>query len=388
MIPIAYNIRSLTVRRTTTIAAALGLALVVFIFASVMMLTNGLKQMSMRAADPDVAIVLRKGSDVELSSGIDESNIALIAATPGVAQATSGRPQAVGELVVVVLLEKNSGGFSNVTLRGVPDNVMAFRPDVKIIEGRAATPGTDEAIVGKSIQGRFAGLEVGKQIEMRKNRPLKIVGVFEDDGSAFESEVWGDMNVIRATFGRQGIVSSVRVRLDSPTKFDAFKAEVETNRQLDVTTMRDGEFYERSSHGTALFLSVLGFIIAFFFSIGAIIGAMITMHATVAQRQREIGTLRALGFSRLQILSSFLLESVALALLGGVIGAGAALLMGMKRITLMNNATWSELSFRFEPTPKILITAIAVAAVMGILGGFFPAIRAARINPVQAMRGA
>jgi putative ABC transport system permease protein len=388
VIPIAYNIRSLTVRRTTTIAAALGLALVVFIFASVMMLTNGLKQMSMRAADPDVAIVLRKGSDVELSSGIDESNIALIAATPGVAQATSGRPQAVGELVVVVLLEKNSGGFSNVTLRGVPDNVMAFRPDVKIIEGRAATPGTDEAIVGKSIQGRFAGLEVGKQIEMRKNRPLKIVGVFEDDGSAFESEVWGDMNVIRATFGRQGIVSSVRVRLDSPTKFDAFKAEVETNRQLDVTTMRDGEFYERSSHGTALFLSVLGFIIAFFFSIGAIIGAMITMHATVAQRQREIGTLRALGFSRLQILSSFLLESVALALLGGVIGAGAALLMGMKRITLMNNATWSELSFRFEPTPKILITAIAVAAVMGILGGFFPAIRAARINPVQAMRGA
>jgi putative ABC transport system permease protein len=325
---------------------------------------------------------------VELSSGIDESNIALIAATPGVAQATSGRPQVVGELVVVVLLEKNSGGFSNVTLRGVPDNVMAFRPDVKIIEGRAATPGTDEAIVGKSIQGRFAGLEVGKQIEMRKNRPLKIVGVFEDDGSAFESEVWGDMSVIRATFGRQGIVSSVRVRLDSPAKFDAFKTEVETNRQLDVTTMRDAEFYEKSSHGTALFLSVLGFIIAFFFSIGAIIGAMITMHATVAQRQREIGTLRALGFSRLQILFSFLLESVALALLGGVIGAGAAVLMGMKRITLMNNATWSELSFRFEPTPKILITAVVVAAIMGILGGFFPAIRAARINPVQAMRGA
>jgi putative ABC transport system permease protein len=388
MIPIAYNVRSLTVRRTTTLAAALGLGLVVFIFASVMMMSNGIKQVSIRAADPDVAIVLRKGSDVELSSGIDEANISLIAATPGVAKATSGRPQAVGELVVVVLLVKNSGGYSNVTLRGVPDNVMTFRPDVKIIEGRAATPGTDEAIVGKSIRGRFAGLEVGQQIEMRKNRPLKIVGVFEDDGSAFESEVWGDMSVIRATFGRQGIVSSVRVRLESPSKFDAFKTEVETNRQLDVTTMRDSEFYEKSSHGTALFLSVLGFIIAFFFSIGAIIGAMITMHATVAQRQREIGTLRALGFSRFQILFSFLLESVTLALLGGVIGAGAAMLMGMKRITLMNNATWSELSFRFEPTPKILVTAIVIAAIMGILGGFFPAIRAARINPVQAMRGA
>ena len=387
MIPIAYNIRSLTVRKTTTLAAALGLALVVFIFASVMMMSNGIKQVSARAADPDVAIVLRKGSDVEMSSGIDEQSVGLIAAAPGVAKAASGRPMTIGELMVVVLLPKASGGDSNVVLRGVPDDVMAFRPTVKITEGRAATPGTDEAIVGSAIRGRFKGLELGQTFEMRKNRPIRIVGVFEDNGSAFESEVWGDMNVIRATFGRQGIVSSVRVRLDSPAKFDAFKTDVETNRQLNVTAMRDSEFYEKSSHGTALFLSVLGFIIAFFFSIGAIIGAMITMHATVAQRQREIGTLRALGFSRFQILFSFLLESIALALLGGAIGAGASLLMGFKRITLMNNATWSELSFRFEPTPKILITSIVIAAVMGILGGFFPAIRAARINPVQAMRG-
>ncbi len=388
MIPIAYNIRSLTVRRTTTLAAALGLALVVFIFASVMMMKNGIKQASARAADPDVAIVLRKGSDVELTSGIEESNVSLVTAASGVAKAANGRPLAVSELLVVVLIGKNTGGFSNVTLRGVPDDVMTFRPSVKIIEGRAATPGTDEAIVGSSIRGRFVGLEVGQSIEMRKNRPLKIVGVFEDNGSAFESEIWGDMNVIRATFGRQGVVSSIRVRLDSPAKFDAFKTEVETNRQLNVTAMRDAEFYEKSSHGTAMVLSVLGFIIAFFFSIGAIIGAMITMHATVAQRQREIGTLRALGFSRFQILFSFLVESIALAVMGGVIGAAASLLMGMKRITLMNNATWSELSFRFEPTPQILITAIVIASVMGVLGGFFPAIRAARINPVQAMRGA
>jgi putative ABC transport system permease protein len=387
MIPLAYNIRSLTVRRTTTLAAALGLALVVFIFASVMMMSNGIKQVSARAADPDVAIVMRKGSDVEMSSGIEEVNIPLIAAAPGVAKAANGRPLAIGELLVVVLLGKTSGGMSNVVLRGVPDAVMTFRPTVKIVEGRAATPGTDEAIVGSAIRGRFTGLDVGQTFEMRKNRPIKIVGVFEDNGSSFESEVWGDMDVIRATFGRQGIVSSVRVRLESPAKFDAFKTDVETNRQLNVTAMRETDFSEKSSHGTALFLSVLGFVIAFFFSIGAIIGAMITMHATVAQRQREIGTLRALGFSRFQILTSFLLESIALAIFGGALGAGASLLMGFKRITMMNTATWSELSFRFEPTPKILITAILIATVMGILGGFFPAIRAARISPVQAMRG-
>jgi putative ABC transport system permease protein len=387
MIPIAYNLRNLTVRKTTTLAAALGLGLVVFIFAAVMMMGNGIRQVTARAADPNVAIVLRTGSDVELSSGLDQQSVGIIAATPGVARGANGQPQAIGELMVVVLLDKVGGGFSNVVLRGVPDDVLAFRPTVKIIEGRAAQPGTDEAIVGSAIRGRFKGLEVGQSFEMRKNRPIKIVGVFEDNGSAFESEVWGDSNVIRATFGRQGIVSSVRVRLESPDKFDGFKAAIESNRQLNATTMRDSEFYEKSSQGTAKFLSVLGFIIAFFFSVGAIIGAMITMHATVAQRQREIGTLRALGFSRYQILVSFLLESVALALLGGVIGASASLLMGLKRITMINNATWSELSFKFEATPEILVKAIVIAGVMGILGGFFPAIRAARINPVQAMRG-
>ncbi len=387
MIPLAYNLRNLTVRKTTTAAAAFGLGLVVFIVASVMMLSNGVRAATKRSTDPNVAIVLRKGSNAEMESGIDEQSVGLIAATPGVAHASDGRPDAVGELVVVVLLDKVGGGFSNVQLRGVPDNAMAFRPSMKIVEGRAAQPGTDEAIVGKAIRGRFKGLDLGESFEMRKNRPIKIVGVFEDNGSSYESEIWGDTNVIRATFGRQSIVSSVRVRLESPDKFDAFKANVEANRQLNVSAQRETEWAVKQTQGTALFLSALGFVIAFFFSVGAIIGAMITMHATVAQRQREIGTLRALGFSRLQILTSFLIESVILALAGGAVGAAASLLMSLKRISMMNFQTWSELSFKFEPTPQILITALIVAAVMGILGGFFPAIRAARINPVVAMRG-
>jgi putative ABC transport system permease protein len=284
MIPVAYNLRNLRVRKTTTAAAALGLGLVVFIFAAVMMMSNGIKQVTARAADPDVAIVLRSGSDVELSSGLDETSVGLIAAAPEVAQGADGRPQATAELLVVVLLDKMSGGFSNVVLRGVSDNVMAFRPTVKIIEGRAAKPGTDEAIVGSAIRGRFKGLQVGETFEMRKNRPIHIVGVFEDNGSAFESEVWGDMSVIRATFGRQGIVSSVRVRLQSPDKFDAFKAEIESNRQLNAVTMRDSEFYEKSSQGTAKFLSVLGFIIAFFFSIGSARSAPSALSASRASR--------------------------------------------------------------------------------------------------------
>ncbi|MGH7280615.1 MAG: ABC transporter permease [Polyangiaceae bacterium] len=387
MIPLAYNLRNLTVRKTTTAAAAFGLGLVVFIVASAMMLSNGVRAATKRSTDPNVAIVIRKGSNAEMESGIEEQNVGLIAAAPGVARAANGQPDAVGELMVVVLLDKIDGGFSNVQLRGVPDNAMAFRPNMKIVEGRAAQPGTDEAIVGKSIRGRFKGLELGQGFEMRKNRPIKIVGVFEDNCSSYESEVWGDTNFIRATFGRQSIVSSVRVRLESPDKFDAFKANVEANRQLNVTAQRDSEWALKQTQGTALFLSALGIVIAFFFSVGAIIGAMITMHATVAQRQREIGTLRALGFSRLQILTSFLIESVILALAGGAVGALASLLMSLKRVSMMNFQTWSELSFKFEPTPQILITAMVVAAVMGILGGFFPAIRAARINPVVAMRG-
>ncbi|MGH7329365.1 MAG: ABC transporter permease, partial [Polyangiaceae bacterium] len=201
MIPLAYNLRNLTVRKTTTAAAAFGLGLVVFIVASAMMLSNGVRAATKRSTDPNVAIVIRKGSNAEMESGIEEQNVGLIAAAPGVARAANGQPDAVGELMVVVLLDKIDGGFSNVQLRGVPDNAMAFRPNMKIVEGRAAQPGTDEAIVGKSIRGRFKGLELGQGFEMRKNRPIKIVGVFEDNCSSYESEVWGDTNFIRATFG-------------------------------------------------------------------------------------------------------------------------------------------------------------------------------------------
>jgi putative ABC transport system permease protein len=391
VIPISYNLRNLRVRKATTAAAAGGLALVVFIFATAQMLSNGVKKAVHQAADPSVAIVLRKGSGAEMESGIEQPKVPLIAATPGVVNFANGRPEAIGELVAVVLLDKigTNGGVANVTIRGVADDTLAFRPTVKIAEGRAATPGTDEVIVGKSLTGgRYKGIDLGQTFEMRKNRPMKIVGVFTDNGSAFESEIWADADRVRVNFGRGSVVSSVRVRLDSPSKFDGFKAALESNRQLDVGAMREEEYYDKQSQGTALFLGAMGFIIALFASLGAMIGAMITMHGTVAQRQREIGTLRALGFTRTQILVSFLIEAIVLALLGGVVGALASLAMSTQSFSMLNFATFSEIVFRFEPSVQIIVSAMIVAGVMGLVGGFWPAVRAARVNPVQAMRGA
>lgn len=388
MIPIRYNLRNLVVRKTTTLASGLGLALVVFVLSSVLMLSKSVERTLGRSASEDVAVVLRKGSDTELSSGVASSQIGVIAAGPGVARGADGQPIASGELVVVILLDKlGEEGVSNVQIRGVSDNVMTLRKDVRIIEGRPARPGTDEVIVGKAIRGRFKGLELNKSFEIRKNRPVTVVGFFEDRGSSFESEVWGDVKTMASAFGREGSVSSVRVKLESASKLDAFKLSLEQNPQLEALVMRETDYYDKQSEGTSIFIKALGIVIAVFFSFGAIIGAMITMHASIASRQREIATLRALGFSRSSILLSFLLESVVLGLAGGVLGAAASLGMSFLRFPLVNFATFSEIIFTFEPTPEILVTALIVAVVMGLFGGLYPAVRASRMNLVQAIRG-
>lgn len=387
MVPIKYNVRNLVVRKRTTLAAAFGLALVVFVVAAVQMLIAGLQQTLGRGASDDVAIVLRKGSDTELSSGIEDKSVNLVVA--GAEQiGASKKPVAVGEVVVVILLDKlGANGVSNVTVRGVPEDALAFRPTAKIVEGRAPNAGSDEVIVGSAIRGRFKGLDIGGTVELKKNRPVKVVGVFEDGGSAFESEVWGDVHILRQMFGREGYVSSVRVRLDSAGKFDAFKANIESNRQLGLVVMREADYFEKQSEATAFVLKLMGYVVGVFFAIGAMIGATITMNAQVAGRTREIGTLRALGFSKASILFSFLVESIVLAIAGGAIGAIGATAMKAVKITMINAGSWSEIVFGFEPTPRILIGSIVLAASMGLVGGFLPALRAARVSPIEAMRG-
>lgn len=385
-IPIAYNLRSLVVRKTTTLATALGIALVVFVFSSALMLGEGIKRTLARSGSPDIAVVMSKGADTELSSNVNVPNIGLITASREVKHA-GGLPNSVGEIVGVLAMEKVGGeGVSNVQIRGVPENVWAFRPSAHIVAGRKASPGSEEAVIGASIRGRFLNVDLGKTVEIRKNRTIKIVGVFEDGGSSFESEIWGDIDTVRSAFGREGLVSSVRVQLTSAAAFKSFKKSLESNRQLEVDVWSDPDYYAHQSNDLATFITGLGFAIAFFFSIGAMIGAMITMYAAVSNRSREIGALRALGFSKSAILFSFLLESILLALGGGLVGALASLATGFIRFSVLNFASWSEIVFTFDPTPNIIISAIIFAGAMGLLGGLFPAIRAARTNILTALR--
>lgn len=388
MIPLQYNVRSLAVRKTTTVATALGIGLVVFVLSSSMMLAAGIKKTLGVSGRPDTAIVLRKGSDAELGSTIDAAEVNRILGAPGVLRDARDKPVGAGEVVVVGAMEKlGANGVTNVQLRGVTDAVKDLRPEMRIVEGRPARPGSDEVLVGKRIKGRFKGVDLGQSFDLRKNRPAQVVGVFEAGGSSYESEIWVDLDALRAAYAREGGVSSVRVRLASAASFDTFKAAMEGDKAYGYLTLRESDYFEKQSEGTSLFINAMGTLVSVFFAIGAMIGAMITMYAAVANRQREIGTLRALGFSRTSILVSFLLESVLLALLGGAVGAGASLAMGLVKFSMLNFASWSEIVFAFEPTPRIILTALAFAGTMGLFGGFFPAVRAARVSPIMAMRG-
>jgi putative ABC transport system permease protein len=388
VIPLSYNVRSLLVRKTTTIATALGVGLVVFVLAAAFMLGTGITKTMVGAGRRDNAIVLRKGSDTELASSLEVNTLSMIAGAPGVKRSASGASLVSGEVVLVIAQEKlgTDGQIANVLVRGVPPVALEVRPEVHVVAGRPPRPGTDEVMIGQGLRGKYQGMDLEQSFELKKNRPVKVVGVFESGGSSFESEVWADVDTARSSFGREGLVSSATVRLESPSKFDAFKATMESDKRLGLETLTEAGYYEKQSSQTSLFIKITGAIMVFFISLGAMVGALITMQAAVSQRQREIGTLRALGFSRFAILTSFLLESTVLALGGGVLGVLGALCMTFVKLSMMNFATWQEVSFSFDPNPKVLLASLFFGALMGVLGGFFPALRAARVSPIEAMR--
>ncbi|MEO7731029.1 MAG: FtsX-like permease family protein [Kofleriaceae bacterium] len=383
MVPVQYNARSLWVRKVTTFATAFGIALVVFVFAGALMLGD-VSRVLAAAGRPDNVIILRKGSDAELTSAIANDYLGLFRGPAQVSQATG----LIGEIIVVVIADHMDGsGSSNVLVRGTPAEGLAFRPEIKIVSGRAPKPGTNEVMVGTGIAGRFKGLLQGQTIDLRRNRPLMVVGEFSADGGGYESEVWGDLDYVRNALGRQAVVSSARVRLNNPAEFDAYRQLIETDKRFSMKVMRESDYYEKQSAQTASFLKMLGLVVAILFSLAAMIGAAITMNGAVANRTREIGTLRALGFSRLAILTSFLLEALFLAAIGGVLGSALVLVLTVfVSFPVINFQTFSEIVIRFHATPAVFVKALIFSGVMGLVGGLFPAIRASRVSPIEAMR--
>ena len=387
MVPFTYNVRSMMVRKITTIATALGLMLVVAVFAAGQMLGAGVERAMVTSGRPDNVIILRKGADSELGSAIQNENLNLFRGHAAVSQAEGGG--VVGEIVIVITAElaADPGKISNVLVRGMPPEGIKFRPEFNLINGRMPKPGTNEVIVGKAISGRFKGVSLGERFELRRNRPLQVVGEFEAGGSANESEVWGDLDVIRTSLGREQVVSSARVRLTNPSQFDAYRDAIEGDKRFSMKVMRETDYYRKSAGMTAGFLTGFATVVSILFAIAAMIGAAITMNGAVAHRTREIGTLRALGFTRFSILTSFVLEAIFLALIGGVVGLAVVMAFSFKRISVMNFQTFSDIVIQFDATPQIIISALVFSAVMGLLGGLFPAIRASRVSPVEAMRG-
>jgi putative ABC transport system permease protein len=383
-VPFQYNARSLLVRKVTTLATALGIALVVFVFAGALMLGD-MSRVLAAAGRPDTVIILRKGSDAELSSAIGNDYLGLFRGQAQVSQAGG----VIGEIIVVVIADHIDGsGSSNVLVRGTPPEGIAFRPEIKIVSGRAPKPGTDEVMVGSGIAGRFKGLAIGGSLDLRRNRPLSVVGVFSADGGTYESEVWGDLDYVRNALGRQAVVSSARVRLTSAADFDAYRQAIETDKRFSMKVMREADYNEKQSQATASFLKTMGIIVAILFSIAAMLGAAITMNGAVAHRTREIGTLRALGFSRRSLLTAFLLEAILLAAIGGLIGSALVLLLSaFVSFPVINFQTFSEIVIRFHASPAVFAKALIFSGVMGLVGGLFPAIRASRVSPIEAMRG-
>ena len=383
MVPIQYNARSLLVRKITTLATAFGIALVVFVFAGALMFNAGVNRALATSGRTDTVIVLRKGSDAELTSAIGNDYLGLFRGPPQVSQAGG----MIGEIVVIITADHADGdSVSNVLVRGTPGNGIEFRPEVKITKGRAPKPGANEAIVGQAIAGRFKGMSTGGTFNLRRNAPLTVVGEFSAGGSTYESEVWADLDYVRNSLGRQAVVSSARIRLNTPADFDAYRQTIETDKRFSMKVMRESDYYEKQSQQTGQFFTIMGLALAIMTSIAAMIGAAITMNGAIAHRSREIGTLRALGFSRRSVLMSFLLEAIILAVIGGVIGSVAVLALSLVSVPLINFVTFSEIVIRFHPEPSVFVKALIFSGVMGLLGGLVPAIRASRVSPVEAMR--
>ena len=386
-IPFSYVARNMLARRLTTVLTAGGMALVVYVFATVLMLAAGLRQTLVSTGQDDNVVVIRRGSQTEVQSGIDRSQAGIVDSLPEIAIGEDGQRMVSRESVVLINLPKRRNGKpANVVIRGVTPKGLALRPQVHLVEGRMFRPGSAEVVAGRAIADGFQGAGLGETVRFA-SRDWTIVGVFDAGRSGFDSEIWGDGEQLLQAFRRVGY-SSMLFKLSDPDRFDEVKAALENDPRLTVEAKRERRFYADQSQALSTFLTWLGTGISIIFSIGAIIGAMITMYASVASRTGEIGTLRALGFSRPQILLAFLAEALLLGLTGGLLGLAAASVMQVLSISTTNFQTFAEIAFTFTLTPRIVVQSLVFALVMGFVGGFLPAFRAARLRIVDALRAA
>ena len=387
MIPLSYNFRSILRRRFSAMATATGLGLVVFIFAAVIMLATGVEQTLKSTGSAENAILLRKGSSSELTSFVSREAAKVFSADPSVMM-EGGKAMASPELFVIFQLPRNGGnGTANVAFRGV--TTEGFRlvraKTVQVTNGRLPQPATSEVMIGRGIRGRYQGAEVGQSISIAR-RQWQVVGLFESGGSGYESEVWGDADQIADAAHRTGY-SSLTVHLKSPSELGGLRTTVDADPRYNLEAKREDAYYEESSGALATFIRALGGVIVFFFTGGAILGAMITMYAQVAGRVREIGTLRALGFRRRTVLGSFLIESLMLSVLGAVVGCIFAAIFSTLSFTTTNFSSFTEIKFRFHFDLMVAAKAVFFAILMGLLGGLLPAARAARLSIVEATKG-
>jgi putative ABC transport system permease protein len=386
-LPLSYNVRNVLVRWKVTLFALGGISLVVAVLIALTAMANGFRKALKSTGTIENAIVTQRGSGSELSSGFSRDNASIIMVDSRVKRDEQGHPMASPEMNVVAALPKRGDGTEvNVTVRGVSPMAFKVRQNITIVEGRNFTPGLYELIAGKKAGDRYEGLEVGGTIKLQR-QSWKVVGIFTTDGSSFESEVWGDVEVLAPAFNRAGGFQSLTVRLTDPSVLEKFDADLKANPNMQVQMASELQYYEGQSGQTANTLTYLALFVGIIMGIGAVFGAMNTMYGIVAARTREIGTLRALGFSRISILTSFMIESAFLALLGGLLGSLLAL-----PINALSGATgganFSQVAFDFRVDPFWLGVAVTAAVFMGLAGGFMPAWKAARMPITNALRDA
>lgn len=385
-IPVKYILRSSSSRRLTTLLTMLGIALVVFVFTAVLMMAHGVQQTLRSTGSDDNVTVARKAAMSEIMSIIDREAAGIVTNMPEVARSADGGPLSSKEVVVIINLGKlGAAGISNVAVRGIEVAALQLRPQVRIVQGRMFEWGAREIIVGAGITKRFVGAQLGEKIKFGGDL-WNVVGIFDSEGSGFDSEIWGDIHQIADAFKRSSF-STITFRLKNPDDFPELVAAFEADNRLQYfVPKREKKFFEEQSEMMAKFIRILGVFVTLIFSTGATIGAMITMYGAVANRTVEIGTLRALGFYRRSILLAFLTESFVLSFAGGLIGLGLASVLQFFTISTLNFGSFSELAFSFALSPSIIASALGFSLLMGLLGGFLPAVRAARLNIIQALR--